>query len=262
MEIVQEKNKRTGWIITIVFHTILVCLFAIYGLSYLDPPPEPEGITINFGTTDLGKMTENTETPTKTKEIQTEETVVNEVNPTESVEEDILTQNTEEAPVVKTEEEKEEVKEVVEEAVEEKKADQRTTDALNKWEQSQNTASGGDGETDVSGDQGALDGDKNSDNYKGGGAGNGLTFSLSGRSMISSPQIQDASQEVGKVVVDIIVDRSGKVLRATPGARGSTTTSTHLYKKAKDAALKTKFNANTEAAEEQKGQMTFIFILN
>ena len=80
--------------------------------------------------------------------------------------------------------------------------------------------------------------------------------------MISSPQIKDNSQEEGKVVVDIIVDKYGKVLRATPGARGSTTTSTVLYKKAKEAALKTKFNANPDVAEEQKGQMTFIFILN
>jgi TonB family protein len=80
--------------------------------------------------------------------------------------------------------------------------------------------------------------------------------------MTSSPTIRDKSQEEGKVIVDIIVDKYGNVIRASPGARGSTTTSTQLYKIAKKAALNTKFNANPDAREEQKGQMTFIFILN
>ena len=80
--------------------------------------------------------------------------------------------------------------------------------------------------------------------------------------MLGAPRISDNSQEEGKVVVDIIVDNTGKVVRATPGARGSTTTSSILYEKAQKAALATKFNANPNAAQEQKGQMTFIFILN
>jgi outer membrane biosynthesis protein TonB len=121
------------------------------------------------------------------------------------------------------------------------------------------------------GDQGDPNGDPNATNYgkntgdgnnPGDGTGKGISFSLAGRRMIAKPQIQDNSQEEGKVVVDIIVDRSGKVIKATPGARGSTTTSTHLYNKAKQSALNAKFSARNDGPEEQKGNITFVFILD
>ncbi len=79
--------------------------------------------------------------------------------------------------------------------------------------------------------------------------------------MVSAPRINDTSQKEGKVVVDIIVDKYGKVVKATPGARGSTTTDRHLEKLATEAAYNTKFNAKTDAPVQQKGSMTFVFIL-
>lgn len=79
--------------------------------------------------------------------------------------------------------------------------------------------------------------------------------------MKSSPPINDDSQDEGTVVVDIIVDKYGKVVRASAGARGSNTASQILYKKATEAALGTRFSANPDA-DQQKGTMTFIFILN
>lgn len=63
------------------------------------------------------------------------------------------------------------------------------------------------------------------------------------------------------MVVDIVVDKYGKVVRATPGARGSTTTSTYLYKLAQNAAIETKFDANPNASVQQNGSMTFVFVL-
>jgi len=256
----EEKNKRKGLIASVLFHSILLILFAFFGLTYLDPPPEEEGITINFGTTDFGSPSENENNPAEENMEESEPTPVEPV-PTETVEEDILTQSEEEAPSIdKKEEKKEPVKEV--EKKEEPKPDKNLSKALDKWKNKKSEPSGGDGETNKAGDQGALDGDPNSNNYTGGGSGNGIQANLNGRKMIKKPIIRDDSQEEGIVVVDIIVDQYGKVLRATPGARGSTTTNSHLYKKAKEAALQTKFNANPDAAEQQKGQMTFTFILN
>ena len=246
---------------SVLFHSLLIVLFAFFGMTYLDPPPEDEGITINFGTSDQG-MNNN---PSKTQSEQVEETptetAVSEPIPAESVEEEIMTQATEEAPSI--DKKKKEQEEVVEPVKKEKpKPDKNLSDALNKWKTKTSTSGGGDGNTGKPGDQGDESGDPNSSNYTGGGNGNGTTFNLSGRNLVSSPKITDNSQEEGKVVVDIIVDKYGKVIRATPGARGSTTTSAILEKKAKEAALRTKFNSNPSAAEEQKGQMTFIFILN
>ena len=58
------------------------------------------------------------------------------------------------------------------------------------------------------------------------------------------------------------VNRNGKVISATPGAKGSTTTNTYLYSKAKEAALKTTFEANTSAPEIQVGTIIYNFKLN
>ncbi|MBL4707397.1 MAG: energy transducer TonB [Flavobacteriales bacterium] len=257
----EGKNKRTGLVISIVFHSLLVLIFAFYGLTYLDPPPEEEGITINFGTSNDGMVSELNNAPNEAENIPTE-TEVTEPDPVETVEEEIITQNIEEAPSV--DQKKEEKKEVVEpvEKKEEPKPNKKLLNALNKLKNKQTEQRGGDGITGKQGDQGDINGDPNSKNYVGAGSGNGISFNLSGRSMKNAPKINDNSQEEGTVVVDIIVDKYGKVLRANPGARGSNTTSGILYKKAREAALKAKFNANPDIAEEQKGTMTFVFILN
>lgn len=258
-----DSNNKKGIVTSITIHVVLLLLFAFFGMSYMVPPPEEEGITINFGTVDEGMMNPNQVQPSQKVEEIISETPVEEPNPEQTIEEDILTQDIDEAPSIDQKKEKPtEVKEVEEKKKEEPKPDKNLSSAIDKWKKNKNTESGGDGTTDQSGDQGKLNGDPNSKRYEGGGAGDGISFSLAGRSRLSSPKIQDNSQEEGTVVVDIIVDRYGKVIRATPGARGSTTTNQTLYRKAKEAALKTKFNANPDAAEEQKGTMTFIFILN
>lgn len=257
----EEKNKRTGLIISILFHGLLILVFAFFGLTYLDPPPEDEGITINFGTSDQGMMNNPNNTINQEVENTPSETVVSEPVPAEAVDEEVLTQNSEEAPSIdKKKEKKEEVIEPVKK--EEPKPDKNLSDAINKWKNKSPAGGGGDGNTGTPGDQGDINGDPNSSNYTGGGSGDGISFNLSGRTMVKKPTIKDNSQEEGKVVVDIFVDKYGKVIRANAGARGSTTSNSTLYKKAKEAALATKFNANPNALEEQKGQMTFIFILN
>ena len=80
--------------------------------------------------------------------------------------------------------------------------------------------------------------------------------------LLKKPQITDDSQEEGKVIVEITVDETGKVIKATPGARGSTTANSVLYAKARQAAFSAKFNASGEGVKEQKGTITFVFILD
>lgn len=95
----------------------------------------------------------------------------------------------------------------------------------------------------------------------GSGPGKGVSFSLSRRKLLSTPKISDHSQETGKVVVDITVDREGNVETAVPGGRGSTTTSAYLFRLAKEAAMKTKFNPSPENADIQKGTISFVFLV-
>ena len=86
-------------------------------------------------------------------------------------------------------------------------------------------------------------------------------YDLKGRLLVKKPdRLTDATEE-GIVVVEIVVDENGKVIRATPGQRGSTTQSANLYAKARQAAMSVKFNPSPDGRTEQRGTYTFIFTL-
>lgn len=95
----------------------------------------------------------------------------------------------------------------------------------------------------------------------GNGDGAGIGFDLTGRNFRSLPRLEDRSQEQGRVVIEIIVDKSGNVLRADGPARGSTITNASLVRKSMEAAKKAKFSPSPQGVEEQKGSITFNFIL-
>ena len=48
------KLSRRGLIATIVYHALIVLLLVFAGLTFPDPPPEEEGILVNFGTDETG----------------------------------------------------------------------------------------------------------------------------------------------------------------------------------------------------------------
>jgi len=88
------------------------------------------------------------------------------------------------------------------------------------------------------------DGDPNASTHSGGGIGtNGIAFNLGGRTVAELKKPVYESQAQGTVVVTIRVNRYGKVVNATAGAKGSTTTNSYLYARAKEAALQTTFDA-------------------
>ena len=65
----------------------------------------------------------------------------------------------------------------------------------------------------------------------------------------------------GIVVVEITVDRTGKVISATPGIKGSTIVDNTLYAAAKKAAVASKFNLKNDAPDRQVGTITYHFKL-
>lgn len=124
-----------------------------------------------------------------------------------------------------------------------------------------NTPKSGNGNTSKTGNQGKKSGSTNG-NINGTGSGNsGISYNLRGRNAeyLHLPKINFSKG--GKVVVEVIVDKNGKVVRATPGAIGTTTTNQNLYNIAKQSALKTRFNTSAKAPQHQKGTITYIFIV-
>jgi outer membrane biosynthesis protein TonB len=251
-----SKNRRKAIIGTVLFHIGLLMCFIFMGLTYQIPPPPEEGITINFGYEDFGSGAEQPEQIIEEEQVSPQEVI--EDNP---VTEELSTQDVEETPTVKKEEPKEKKTKEVREVEEKKPEPIVNTKALYPGKKQNNSSS--QGVSEGQGDQGSQDGDPNSNAYTGGGIGtNGIAYKLGGRTVAEIKKPTYDSQQQGKVVVTIRVNRNGKVISATPGAKGSTTTNTYLYSKAKEAALKTTFEANTSAPEIQVGTIIYNFKLN
>lgn len=91
----------------------------------------------------------------------------------------------------------------------------------------------------------------------------GLSFGLSERNLLGSlPRPEYNIDEEGIVIVEITVNRYGVVTKAEPLLRGTTTNNTDLLRAACEAALKARFNKNSDAPSSQKGTITYHFKIN
>ncbi|MCF8258368.1 MAG: hypothetical protein K9J06_12505 [Flavobacteriales bacterium] len=274
IQLTHDKDRRRGLIVSLTIHAVLLVLFFFFGLKHIIPPPE-EGMVINFGNTETGLGQVESEPMRSDEAVQVPEQPANPTPPQPEavkpvVEEQVVTQETEEEIAFKKEKEAKERAETERKREEQRKQQEeqrlrdeqkRRMDELFAKAKAGEGKGGGEGNTRPGGNQGSPDGQQNVPHGGKGGSGSGFSFNLGGRKMVNQPRINDSSQETGKVVVEITVDKYGKVVQATPGARGSTTTSSHLYRLAREAALETRFDANPTAEVQQKGSMTFVFVL-
>jgi colicin import membrane protein len=120
----------------------------------------------------------------------------------------------------------------------------------------------GQGNTYGGGNQGSANGTPGANQYGlGSGDGKGISYNLSGRNARSLPKPSFPGNEAGIVVVEVTVDKYGKVTKAIPGVRGSNTADADLLEAAKRAALAASFNSDPNAPAFQKGSITYHFIL-
>jgi len=271
MSILDTEHKRKSMTLTVVIHVIILVLLFLFGMKYLDPPIEG-GIAVNFGTTDFGQGNDQPTEPIKTAPKQATPPPVPETKT--EIKEEVVTQENEEAPVIKKEEKKEVVKETTKEVpkkVEPKKPDPKpdksTTDALSSLingPKNNGTAQGSEGNDNQAGDKGDPSGDPNASSYYGTGLGldGDGNYLLGGRKALNKEKYTQECNESGKVVVSIEVDRSGKVISATAGVRGTTNNSRCLLEPAKRAALATRFNSDDKAPAKQIGKIIYNFKLS
>lgn len=255
----ENKNKKNGLIATIIYHVALVVLFLFAGLTYLDPPPE-EGIAINFGYEDDGSGNTTQSAPQQQQQAQQPEETA------EEIEEDVVTQESVDAPNVTNEKVEKPAQEPVEKPKEEPKPkpDPRLQGALDKTKNQEGQGSG-EGETTGGGDQSDPNGDRNSPNRTGnGGIGNSGDYRLGGRQALERPKPTYDCADEGRVVVKVYVNRSGKVVNAIPGEKiangpASTTSSTCLYDRARSAAMRTTWQGDSNAPDMQVGYIIYNF---
>jgi colicin import membrane protein len=124
------------------------------------------------------------------------------------------------------------------------------------------SASKGEGITYGPGNQGDPNGQPGVKRYgPGGGTGNGVSFNLSGRQARSLPKPAYPGNEGGIVVVEVTVDKLGKVSAARAGIFGSTSSDPDLMEAATKAARAARFNVDDNAPAFQKGTITYHFVL-
>ena len=121
---------------------------------------------------------------------------------------------------------------------------------------------GGQGNTGTSGNQGDPNGDPDSKILEGKSTGAGkVGGGLGRRGIVSAPKIVDNSQDTGVVVVDVCVDRNGRVTKAEIRQTKTTTTSSRLKQLAVSNTKKYRFKKDSSASETQCGTITYDFRL-
>lgn len=289
-------DQRKGIIGTILFHLALVLLLIFLALHTPLPLPGEEGVEVNFGYDKTGKgLVQKDNPPPKPKPVipKKSKPVPPKPKPAEvKQKEDNLTQNIEKAPSLEKKKKevkkkkpkvekkvkqppkedikpkkndsavsKQEPKPILQEKPKEEQKPKVNTHALykgsskNKQGQSQGVTKGG-------GDQGKPHGYKESDRYDGqGGKGNGIAFSLGGRGAKYLEKPSAKFTETGTVVVSIWVNPNGKVVRAQVNPKGTTVLDSGLRKIAVDAALNSTFAEDPAAPSQQRGTITYEFVL-
>lgn len=276
MRYLDTVHKRKSATLTAIIMSLLLLAIFFFGMTYMDPPIE-SGIAVNFGTSNVGSGNIQPLEPIKTQpNPKVVEEVVEEVEEESSADdvltEDVATQESEESIRIKKEQaEKRKAAEAERKAKAEAERKKREEDekrrkldelmgGLNK---SDGTKTGGEGNNNTGGDKGSKDGDPNADGYYGnGGSGGNGDYQLGNRKPLNKPKPKYECEEEGLVVVAIEVDRNGKVIKATPGVKGSTNTAQCLLSQAKIAAMKTTWQADSKAGSKQIGIIKYRFSLS
>ena len=213
----ERKNKTIAAVGTLLVHALI--LLALFFMAFRTPLPLPgeEGVEVDLGMYNQGmgliqpdhSAIPEQSTPPKPHEDESSKS-----------KEEVVTQDTEEAPSIKKEKEKDpkqqpEVK-PKEKPEKPEETPQQTVNPKALFKGKDKAQDGGsEGITSQPGDQGNPNGLKDIKKYDGqGGKGNGLGYDLGGRGAKSLQRPSEEFPEEGHIVVEIFVDREGNVIRA------------------------------------------------
>ncbi|MET0759013.1 MAG: energy transducer TonB [Flavobacterium sp.] len=293
MSVLETEQEKKSLTITTIGFALLFLLFFYLKFNNQIQLSELEGgggggeIAVNFGNSEFGSG----------DNFQSKEVVTvaqkQQAQPTPSNEKEIIVSENDDAPAI-AEVKKPAVKPtktvVVKPVVKVvPKPSKSTSDALSNLLNGSNKE--GDGDDKVGGNKGKANGDPNATGYNGGGgsgtgsgggngSGQGLgtgsgygngsgsgtgngngNYQLGNRKALNKPQPNYLCEEQGIVVVQISVDKSGRVVSANPGIRGTTNAAKCLLDQAKLAAMNTKWQSDDTAPNTQVGKIIYNFKL-
>ena len=272
MNLFNTEHKRKALALTTVVMCLVIFILFFAGMKYLDPPPE-NGVDVIYGV-DITGMGERTPPPSaaKQEETQTPQTQP-EQSTSQEVKENLLAQdNNEEVSVPEVPKKKEKNKETPKKDTPKEspkpapKPSRETSDALSNILGAANaggSGTSGQGDGNQPGYQGQIDGSQYANSYygSGGGSSSGKGWGLNGRSIASQGKVPQNCNEEGRVVVQIEVDRSGRVVKATAGVKGTTNSAPCLLDAARKTAAMHRWNADDNAPARQIGFIVINFKL-
>lgn len=281
-------ERKSFWTTAFILFGVLLLLFFV-GLRYLDPPVE-NGILIAFGDTNPGSgialapptqsiaeepaLSAEANSAPDVQEVMEKEPVI------ESSDEAVLT--SEDSELVLPKKASEKLPKTVTETVTDKASEtvpetvvEKTPDKVNKQASAATKAAianilgakeaqgSGLGNGEKAANQGLSDGSKYANSFYGTSTGDvqGFGFGLAGRSLATKGSVTPDCNEEGRVVVAITVDRSGKVIAADPGVKGSTNNAPCLLAPAKATAFMYQWAPDAQAPEKQIGFVVINFKL-
>ena len=246
----EKKDKGIAIAGSITAHALLVLVLLLIVFKTPLPLPGEEGVEVDLGMMDQGMGNLQPDKPAIPMAAQPRQEQ-------SKSKEEIVTQNDDEAPAIeKPKNTKPKETKPVEEP--KPKVNNRAMYKGNNDPQ----AGGSEGITGQPGDQGKPNGLAGVRQYDGsGGKGNGTGYDLGGRGAKSLYRPNEDFGEEGIVVVDIWVNRAGKVTRAEIKQKGTTLINSDMRQKAVQAALRSTFQSDPNAQEEQHGTITYTFVI-
>lgn len=283
LSIYKKKSRLYSSLLTSIILAILVFIFFLHIINTPNPPYPEEGgggkgtgIELNLGFDQLGSGDIQEDNITMDANVPEE---------TPSDDENIATQDIEDAPVIQNKQA--DKKDIRKDTPKTTKTETQATPKVVKPTVNDNALyrpgkKTSDGTSNVSGNQGSPYG-TNAPTYgnggsggSGGGTGGGIgtghgkgigsgssyTLDLKGRTLEGAlPLPAYNGQEEGIVAVEIIVNKNGEVTEAKYREKGSTTNDLSLQAAAIAAARKAKFKSKQDAAIQQKGTIYYNFRL-
>lgn len=263
-EALEQANRRRSAAITALVCVLVFVLMLLFGFYKPFPPPEAEGILVDFGVTATGRgpretavRPEPTPPPPRTEAVP-----VSEESPSQELEESVaLPEPEEERPTPERETPPEPEPEPEPEVVEEPEPviDERFVFDRDRFDFKDPGQSEGD--TRPGGNMGDPSGSE-SDNYLGENSGlgdQGISFGLGGRGMRSPPPTDENVPERGYLQIEIRVDRQGNVTYAKVDRQKSTIVDAGLIARYERYARQASFQPKADAPPTQVGYIRFTF---
>ena len=244
-----RKRKWIGAAATVAYFLLWVVLTVCINFHFEEPDSEGEGILINFGTTEQAGGEQD-------PPLQEQIAQIPESPQTPSSQEEMTTQDHEEAPVIETQTPKP-TPETAEKPVEKPREVNKRALFPGKTAGSKSSS---EGESRGKGNQGNPAGDP-AGSHSGTGMGDsGISFDLRGRNPVGEVRPNYTGNDRGRHVVKvrITVNPSGQVVSAVQQVQGSTTNSRAFVDEALRAARKQRFTPS-DGDNLQTGVITYVF---